>query len=281
MDASNPKSGASGAHGRSTPTWGIQGAWGFERLRISSRKAWASGASRRALAMIKNEVRIVYRDSKSFSARRVASTWGACRDEDLQKALDDPDQWHPLTARGDLTITIGDISRRGRSEYWASFDRTVPSSVYIGAHLDSSIGSAQTHPPKTSGGKAMAIGEVSGEFNHSITSSTFERQPSGGVRVLINLEGTATGYGQVTGTLTLVSPAPGATAGPVSYTGAAFLESGEVIGASGEGCWQQLDGERKWRVRRILMASNGAVLLSDGTLDLATRSFGGTIAAWT
>jgi len=71
------------------------------------------------------------------------------------------------------------------------------------------------------------------------------------------------------------------TAGPGSFTGAAFQDGGEVVGLTGEGCWEQLDGEQKWRVRGINMASNGQILLSDGTLDLAARSFNGTITEWT
>ena len=99
--------------------------------------------------------------------------------------------------------------------------------------------------------------------------------------MVINIEGTASGLGQIQGTLTLVAPAPGATAGGGSYTRAAFLDSGEVIGAAGEGYWQQLDGEQKWRVRGINMATNGDCNVSDGILDLATRSFNGTLTEWT
>ena len=127
----------------------------------------------------------------------------------------------------------------------------------------------------------MAIGEPSGEFSYSITSSQFERTNDGGSQVVINLEGNASGFGQVNGTLVLVVPTPGANAGPGNYTGAAFLDSGEVVGATGEGCWEQLDGEQKWRIRGINMMTNGGVLVSDGTLDLATRSFNGTFSEWT
>ncbi len=127
----------------------------------------------------------------------------------------------------------------------------------------------------------MPIGETSGEFSNSITSSTFERQDGGGSQVSVNIEGTASGFGQTNGTLTLRVPNPGAVAGPASFTGAAFADSGEVIGLTGEGCWEQLDGEQKWRVRGINMATNGGVILSDGTLDIATRSFNGTMNEWT
>ena len=127
----------------------------------------------------------------------------------------------------------------------------------------------------------MPIGEVSGEFNNSVISSTFERQDGGGSQVVINIEGTGSVFGQTSGTLTIRVPASGVTAGPGSFTGAAFQDTGEVVGLTGEGCWEQLDGEQKWRVRGINMASNGQVLLSDGTLDLAARSFNGTITEWT
>jgi hypothetical protein len=141
--------------------------------------------------------------------------------------------------------------------------------------------SSQTDAPQQRKGRKVAIGETSGEFNYSVTSSTFERQAGGGSQVVINVEGTATGFGQANGTLTMVAPALGAAAGPGSYTGASFSDAGEVIGVTGEGCWQQLDGENKWRVRGINLTSNGGVILSDGTLDLASRTFSGTIAEWT
>ena len=127
----------------------------------------------------------------------------------------------------------------------------------------------------------MPIGETSGEFNNTITSSTFERLDGGGSRVTINFEGTGSAFAQVNGTLTLLAPNPGAAAGLCSFTGAGFADAGEVIGLNGEGCWEQVAGEQKWRIRGLNVASTGQVLLSDGTLDLATRSFNGTLADWT
>jgi hypothetical protein len=127
----------------------------------------------------------------------------------------------------------------------------------------------------------MAIGPVSGEINYSVTSSTFERQSGGGVRVLVNVEGRASGYGPVTGTLSIISAAPGATAGPVSWVGAAFQESGEVIGATAEGYWRKVDGKQQWRIRGITQTTAGTLLVTDAILDLATRSYQGTLAEWT
>jgi len=66
-----------------------------------------------------------------------------------------------------------------------------------------------------------------------------------------------------------------------SFTGAGFLDSGEVVGAQGEGYWRKIDGKQQWRLLAINMTSAGAVLLSDGTLNLESRSFNGTLSEWT
>jgi len=127
----------------------------------------------------------------------------------------------------------------------------------------------------------MAIEEVAGEYSLAVTSTTFERLDGGASRAVLNLEGTASGFGTANGTLIMIIPGPGANAGPGQYTGVSFLENGETVGVTGEGCWEKLGSEHKWRVRGINMYSNGEVNLSDGTLDLATRTFNGTLAPWT
>jgi hypothetical protein len=147
--------------------------------------------------------------------------------------------------------------------------------------LDSAVPSAHAPKPNVRGGRTMAIAAVSGEINYSVTSSTFEPNPGGGVRVVVNLEGRATGYGTVNGTLTLLSPAPAAVAGPVSWVGAAFLESGDVVGATANGFWRKVDGKQQWRIRGITQVSTGALVVTDAVLDLATRSYQGTLAEWT
>ena len=127
----------------------------------------------------------------------------------------------------------------------------------------------------------MAISNESGEFNYSVTSSTFSTPPGGGTEVAINVEGDVSGFGQMNGTLRMVTPAPGANAGSVTFRGAAFADGGEVIGTTAEGHWVKLDGQHKWRVRGINVNSQGQVFVSDGTLDLGTRSFSGTFSEWT
>lgn len=68
----------------------------------------------------------------------------------------------------------------------------------------------------------MPISSEQGEFSYSITSSTFSGRDAGGTQVEINVEGNASGFGQLNGTLVLIAPAPCANAGPVSFMGAAY-----------------------------------------------------------
>ena len=127
----------------------------------------------------------------------------------------------------------------------------------------------------------MAIGDFSNEFSSDVTTSTFERGEGGSSQVTINLQFRGSLFPQADGTLKLSVPVPGATAGPASFTGVGFLDGGETVGLTAEGSWEQVPGELRWRIRGINMSSAGQVLLSDGTLDLASRSYNGTVAEWT
>jgi integrase len=84
----------------------------------------------RVQVTISSAGRIVHKESKSFPARRAADSWGAARDNELQDALElmvegDPDEWNKLTGRANETTTLAEISKRYRTEYSASFGRTV------------------------------------------------------------------------------------------------------------------------------------------------------------
>src|SRR5574337_1119710 len=74
-------------------------------------------------------------------------------------------------------------------------------------------------------GDPMALGKEIGQFSLKSTSVRYSEE---GGSVEINYEGTASGYGTVVGTLSLRGE-PGAKAGPCSWTGQGFLESGEVV----------------------------------------------------
>jgi hypothetical protein len=126
----------------------------------------------------------------------------------------------------------------------------------------------------------MSVGKPLGEFSLKSTSLTYAATDTGGT-VQGNFEGTAKGEGlsgPVLGTLIAVG-APGAKSGTCSWVGTSYLDNGEEVGARGEGTWEKA-GAHKWRIRGINHLSDGRTIASDGVIELATRSFSGTLYEW-
>jgi len=116
------------------------------------------------------------------------------------------------------------------------------------------------------------------EFSLKSTSVTYNEIPGGG-ETEINLEGTATGFGTVLGTMSLWADGPGADSGRSSWVGSGYLENGEVVQGTGDGFFEKV-GKHKWRVRSVVRVSSGALLLSDGVLSLDGRSYKGMLTEW-
>jgi hypothetical protein len=125
----------------------------------------------------------------------------------------------------------------------------------------------------------MAKGKKSAGFSFKSTGVTYSETPSGGGAIQVNLEGSATGFGTVLGTMTLHSDAPGAQSGRSTWVGGAYLGKGGVVQGSGHGFFEQ-SSKHKWRVRSVIRTSTGAVLLSDGVISLDGRTYKGTLKAW-
>jgi hypothetical protein len=121
----------------------------------------------------------------------------------------------------------------------------------------------------------MAIGNEIGKFTLKSITSTY---PLEGGSVQVNLDGKATGYGTVIGTLTFRGE-PGAKSGSLSWRGEGFLDSGEVVIGAGEGIWEEA-GKHKWRTRLIVSTSDGKSHASEGQLDLKTRTLSGKMMEW-
>jgi hypothetical protein len=116
------------------------------------------------------------------------------------------------------------------------------------------------------------------EFSLKSTSVTYNEIPGGG-ETEINLEGTATGFGTVLGTMSLWADGPGADSGRSSWVGSGYLENGEVVQGTGDGFFEKV-GKHKWRVRSVVRVSSGALLLSDGVISLDGRSYKGMLTEW-
>lgn len=126
----------------------------------------------------------------------------------------------------------------------------------------------------------MAISEPVGEFSLTSTGVTVIANPSGGGSNQVNVEGTATGYGTVVGTLTFQTDAPDAAGGSCTWAGQGYLEDGTSVGGAGQGVFTAL-GNHKWRVRLLMQISNGTLLVTDGEMSLDGRSYQGQICEWT
>ena len=109
-----------------------------------------------------------------------------------------------------------------------------------------------------------------GEFSLKSTSWTM-----GDNELSANFEGTASGFGEVVGTLS-GSGEPGAEFGRCSWRAGAFLENGDQMQAAGEGTWHSI-GKHRWQIRMTIGISDGRTILSDGVLDMPSRSFSGKI----
>ena len=113
----------------------------------------------------------------------------------------------------------------------------------------------------------MSIGKEVGDFTFTATSITVTSTADGGVSQQVNLEGTATGFGAVLGTLTFYATEPGADSGFVTWNGSAYLEDGTANGGLGRGVFNKA-GNHTWRVRSIIQVKGGPLLLTEGEIAL-------------
>jgi len=121
----------------------------------------------------------------------------------------------------------------------------------------------------------MAKGKSLGEFSHKSTSATYLPGPAGSVLTQVNFEGTATGFGTVGCTATFV----GANAGTFGFNGAAYLDNGDLLTGSGTGRFES-NGANRWKTSVVIQVSDGSALLSEGEIDLASRTWKGENFEW-
>ena len=120
----------------------------------------------------------------------------------------------------------------------------------------------------------MAIGKVLGDFSFKITSTAYAEDNS----VYVTVDGTASNYGTVLGTLILRGE-PNGKSGTLAWRGQGFLDDGSTVAGSGQGTYEEM-GKHQWRTRAIITVSNGDTIASDGKIDLATRTYTGKNLSW-
>ena len=116
----------------------------------------------------------------------------------------------------------------------------------------------------------MAKGKLQGEFSLKFTSLTLTPGPAASTVIQGNCEGSATGYGTVIGTVAFV----GGKSGTFSGCWAAYLDNGEQLSATEPGTYES-SGKHRWRTQGVVHISDGISIVSEGEIDLATRSWTG------
>jgi hypothetical protein len=121
-----------------------------------------------------------------------------------------------------------------------------------------------------------------GEFSlKQVGGTAFTTNDRDEVTAASDWEGTATGYGTVFGTFSVTFPLAeaGGASGSCTWVSAAVLDDGVTLAGIGAGTWVQVAGQHTWTVKLELRVSNGDRLRSEGTIDLATRTFAGKFSA--
>jgi|SRR5579863_9587982 len=112
-----------------------------------------------------------------------------------------------------------------------------------------------------------------GEFSMKMVTMATEAGPGGSILSHVNFEGTATGFGAVYETATFIG---GVKDGTFSIVGQAFLENGDAISGVGRGTYES-KGKHRWSTTNIWDLSDGRRIANTGEIDLAARSWKGTI----
>jgi hypothetical protein len=113
------------------------------------------------------------------------------------------------------------------------------------------------------------------EFSFNVVTMTLT-ETDGVVTNLINVEGTAEGFGAVVGTVTVASRA-GETSGTYRLVLENFPETGDGVTALGDGEWSKVAWDR-FSTAGPTTLSNGETIKGDGVFDFSARTWSGTFA---
>src|SRR5690348_15288874 len=116
-------------------------------------------------------------------------------------------------------------------------------------------------------------GKAIGEISLKDITATHSSGPLGGVINQGNSEGTATRIGGFIGTATF---AGGAKGGTFSWCAEAFLDNGDAVTSVGSGTFESA-GKHRWNTKGYVDISDGRRHASEGQIDLASRSWKGTL----
>jgi hypothetical protein len=115
----------------------------------------------------------------------------------------------------------------------------------------------------------MKKGKHLGEFNAKQVSMRVRQDG----KLECNFEGIISGYGRGFWTMT-ITVGDGKSDG-YEWAGIAYAENGDINQATGQGQWERI-GANQWAINGTTRTRDGrTTLLSEGTMDLATRTWSG------
>jgi hypothetical protein len=117
-------------------------------------------------------------------------------------------------------------------------------------------------------------GKPIGEFSLKMITITNSPGPAGSTLIRVNFEGTGTGFGAIFDTATFIG---GGKDGTFSQVGAAYLDDGGILNGLGQGTYES-KGKHRWSTMSIIQISDGRRLSSTGEIDLAARTWKGTLS---
>ena len=120
--------------------------------------------------------------------------------------------------------------------------------------------------------------DPTGQYQMKSTGLHYEQTTDGQIKTIKTYAGTATRFGQISGTLIITQPlAEAGGNGLCSWAGKALLEDGTIIGSVGKGPTTRIGNELRANVSIIHTLSDGTQVRTEGVMEHGAGTFSGAI----
>ena len=122
----------------------------------------------------------------------------------------------------------------------------------------------------------MAKGRELAEFTLQCSTATCTAGPAGSKLIAYNFDGEVSGgFGAIIATATIDT----GNGGNMEFCGVMFRDDGRAFNSSATGTYQSI-GIHRWSTDLLMHSSDGSVMLGEGVIDLASRSWRGHFFEW-
>ena len=117
-----------------------------------------------------------------------------------------------------------------------------------------------------------------GEHEMRSAGLHYDKTGDGKIKTIKTYEGTATRFGNISGTLIITqSLAEAGGNGTCTWVGKALLEDGTIMGGIGEGTTERIGNELKSKVSIVHHLSDGAKVRTEGVMEHGAGTFYGQL----